>query len=834
MTPAEIALALARGGRNALERDRQRINDLNVYPVPDGDTGSNLADTAAALVDGLDDPTLAAADRTALARAATRAALMGARGNSGVILSQIVRGFAEGLGPGVGRLDGATVARALRGAADAAYSAVRQPVEGTMLTAIREMAEAAEAQGPDASLEEVLDAAMTAGAEAVERTPELLSVLKDAGVVDAGAAGLVEAVRGAVAGLRGQRLEPAQEAVVRPISPDAIHLEPSRYTYCTSFVVEEEEIDRDQLERDLMPLGDSLLVVGEPPMVKVHVHTDDPAAALAIATDVGMIDRVEVRNMHRQTEERERRLSAEAALRLVPPPQADAIATSVVAVAVGEGNAHTFRELGVDELVEGGQSMNPSTGEIAEAIARCAGAGVVVLPNNGNVILAAEQAAAQAGRPVRVVPTRSIPAGLAALERFAPEGELDRNAGRMRAAAEGVRTGELTTAARGATLDGVAVTAGDHIGLVDGRLVAAGSDARTVVDGITRELLRGEPGQLTVIRGDPEPFDVATWLGKLLHDRPGLEVRDLDGGQPLYGLLLGASPASPGAGNLTAENTAVVLDSTADLDDPQARHANWRMVPLTVRFGEEAFLDYVEMRPDEFYRRLEGADTLPQTAAPSPGAWQEEFEALGEYSRIIVVAISSQVSATAQTAELGARAVDPGGSRISVLDGLSVSIGTLLLAEGVQRLLVRGTTDNELMSWFGQARDRLGVLVSVDTLEYLERGGRIGRARALLGNLLGLRPMLTLRDGAVEPFRRVRSRAQAMQEFERFLRNAVPESGTATAAVVHARDPEGAEALRAMIARVRPRVTIERVGELGAVVGTHGGPGTLAMAVLPE
>jgi hypothetical protein len=833
MTPAEIALALARGGRDALERDRQRINDLNVYPVPDGDTGSNLADTAAALVEGLDDPTLAAADRTALARAASRAALMGARGNSGVILSQIVRGFAEGLGPGVGTLDGATVARALRGAADAAYSAVRQPVEGTMLTAIREMAEAAEATGPEARLDEVLDAAMTAGAQAVERTPELLSVLKDAGVVDAGAAGLVEAVRGAVAGLRGQGLEPTQEAVVRPISADAIHLEPSRYTYCTSFVVEDEEIDRDQLERDLTPLGDSLLVVGEPPMVKVHVHTDDPAAALAIATDVGMIDRVEVRNMHRQTEERERRLSAEAALRLVPPPAAEAVATSVVAVAVGEGNARAFRELGADEVVEGGQSMNPSTGEIAEAIARCPGAGVVVLPNNGNVILAAEHAAAEADRPVRVVPTRSIPAGLEALGRFAQGVEIDRNAGRMRAAAEGVRTGELTTAARQAMLDGVVVTAGDHIGLVDGRLVAAGSDARTVVDGITRELLRGDPGELTVIRGDTEPFDVGAWLSQLLHERPGLEVRELDGGQPLYGLLLGAS-ASRGAASLTAQNTAVVLDSTADLDDPQARHANWRMVPLTVRFGDEAFLDYVEMRPDEFYRRLEQAEELPQTAAPSPGAWQEMFEEVGDYSRIVVVAISSQVSATAQTAELGARAVDPGARRISVLDGLSVSIGTLLLAEGVQRLLVRGTTDNELMSWFGQARDRLGVLISVDTLEYLERGGRIGRARALLGNLLGLRPMLTLRDGAVEPFRRVRSRAQAMQEFERYLRNAVPESGTATAAVVHARDPEGAEALRAMIARVRPRVTIERVGELGAVVGTHGGPGTLAMAVLPE
>jgi len=283
---------------------------------------------------------------------------------------------------------------------------------------------------------------------------------------------------------------------------------------------------------------------------------------------------------------------------------------------------------------------------------------------------------------------------------------------------------------------------------------------------------------------------------------------------------------------LSAENTAIVVDSTADFPEAPDRFPNWRVVPLYVRFGEESFRDYVELEPEEFYRRLQDSPQTPRTAAPAPGAWGAVFDELSGYARIIVLPVSSRVSASHQSAELAARDADPDGSRILVLDTESVSVGTVVLAEGLQRLLVRGVPDNELVTWFEDARRRLGLVFSVDTLEYLQRGGRIGRAQAMVGGMLGVRPILTLQDGEVAPLKKVRGRARARAEFERFLLEQVPD-GPAHVGIVHARAPEAAAELRAMVERLRPGAAIDQVCELGAVVGTHGGPGTLGMAVLP-
>jgi DegV family protein with EDD domain len=284
---------------------------------------------------------------------------------------------------------------------------------------------------------------------------------------------------------------------------------------------------------------------------------------------------------------------------------------------------------------------------------------------------------------------------------------------------------------------------------------------------------------------------------------------------------------------LDAGTTAIVLDSTADVADPAARHANWSMVPLTVSFGDREFRDYLDIGPDQFYDRLRSARDLPRTAAPSAGAWQAAFDRLDRYRRILVLPVSSRVSGSAQSAEIAARVLDPGGTRIHVLETHSVSLGTLLLAEGLQRLLVRGVPENELMAWYDDARAHLGVVFSVETLTYLQRGGRIGRAQAMVGGALGLRPILTLRDGEVAPLRRVRGRRRALAEFEQFLRERA--SGReAHVAVVHAAAPAGADRLVAMVRRVAPGAVIDHVGELGAVVGTHGGPGTLGLAVLPQ
>jgi uncharacterized protein len=340
VTEIERARELARASLATLEANRRRIDDLNVYPVPDGDTGTNLTLTARAIVESLEAST--AADRAAVAKELTRAALMGARGNSGVIFSQIVRGAAEVLGE-PGTIDAARVRRMFRSASDAAYRAVRRPVEGTMLSVIRELAEEAE-DSRHAALAPLpfFRALVARGEEALARTPEQLQVLREAGVVDAGGAGLLEIVRGITAALAGDPVPEAPAEDVHEAGIEAIHQELSRFRYCTVFVVEGTELDAQPLETRLEELGDSLLVVGDETALKIHVHTDDPGAALALGTALGTIEGVEIANMHKQTEERSTRLMQIVPDDLSVPDLGHTLETGVVAVVPGAGNRRLF------------------------------------------------------------------------------------------------------------------------------------------------------------------------------------------------------------------------------------------------------------------------------------------------------------------------------------------------------------------------------------------------------------------------------------------------------------------------------------------------------------
>jgi len=519
MTPLE----LARGALASLEASRQRIDDLNVYPVPDGDTGTNLTLTARAIADALE--TTESTDRPTLAKEVTRAALMGARGNSGVILSQIVRGFADVVGDEE-PFDAAALARAFRGASDAAYRAVRRPVEGTMLTVIRELAEAAERANHFQSAGELLAELVRAGEESLARTQDMLDVLRDAGVVDAGGAGLVEIVRGLAATATG---EPIPEAPPREaLGFDAIHQELSAYRYCTTFVIEGDGLVREELEGELEKLGDSLLVVGDPTAMKVHVHTDEPGTALAIGTKRGTIAGVEIANMHVQTQHRSARLEA------VPDVQTD-----VVAVVVGEGNRRLFETLGATSFVEGGQTMNPSTADLVAAVERTGAAEVILLPNNSNVIMSAEQAAQLAGKPVHVVASDSIPAGLAAIVSFDPQRSAEENAAEMREVLESVATGEVTVASRDAQLNGLAVPKGAFLGLADGEAVAVGESFDEVAGQVVERLLAEPRGMLTLLRGEEAPA-LDALVASLAKRHPDVEVDVQDGGQPHYPLLLSA------------------------------------------------------------------------------------------------------------------------------------------------------------------------------------------------------------------------------------------------------------------------------------------------------
>ena len=530
MRDRERVQELAHGALASLERNRQRIDDLNVYPVPDGDTGTNLTMTARSVVDELDRTTTE--DRAGLVKEVTRAALMGARGNSGVILSQIIRGAAETLRTN-DEVDTSTLVRAFRSASDAAYRAVRQPVEGTMLSVIREMAEEGESADAEALTKpELLARLVSRGEEAVARTPEQLAVLREAGVVDAGGAGLLEIVRGLAATAAGEPL-PEAPTEREEITVDAIHQELSPYRYCTTFVIEGDRLDSDRIEQELEQLGDSLLVVGDPEALKVHVHTDEPGRALAVGTRAGVIDRVEIANMHEQTAQREQRL-----LEVVQDvPQSSA--TGVVAVVAGDGNRRLFESLGATKIVEGGQTMNPSTAELVDAIETTPAAEVVLLPNNSNVILSAEQAARLSDKPVTVVPTDSLPAGLAAMVAFDAERSAADNATTMNEVVDGVRTGEVTIASRDVVMNGLSVRKGAWLGLADGTAVAGGPDFDDVAAAVAERLLEEPRDVMTLLTGADEP-ELDDLLRRIQDAHPQLELDVQAGGQPHYPLLLSA------------------------------------------------------------------------------------------------------------------------------------------------------------------------------------------------------------------------------------------------------------------------------------------------------
>jgi len=525
----------------SLEARRQEVNDLNVFPVADGDTGDNMAMTLRAVMEELDRLEGQEVDevgRTELVQALARAALMGARGNSGVILSQIVRGAAEELASRPGELiDPTLVAAAFASAADAAYESVREPAEGTMLTVFREMAHSlsrqlahleaekqrlgreATEEEQDAVLAEVLERAIKDGERAVARTPEQLEVLRESGVVDAGGHGLVLILAGVVAGLRGDGAALPEVQHHEPPRRSLPHHEDSRYRYCTNFIVSGKGLqDRKYLPR-LERLGDSVLVVGDDVTLKVHVHTDEPEGAVAVFDGVGSVTNLDVADMREQMAERDARLGAGGR-------------TGVVAVTAGDGLQRLFGELGA-HVVPGGETLNPSTYELLAGIHSVPAEEVLVLPSSSNVIMAAERACELSEKPARVVPATSQQASLLALVELDPEGSLEENAERLEGALEGVATGGIAPAARDDAQG--RFKKGDAVGFADGEIVAWGGAGSTLAQ--TLQHLAEGAEIITVIAGEGAPLALEEIHA---HVPDGVEVETHEGGQPSWWWLLAA------------------------------------------------------------------------------------------------------------------------------------------------------------------------------------------------------------------------------------------------------------------------------------------------------
>ncbi|MBQ1316696.1 MAG: DAK2 domain-containing protein [Lachnospiraceae bacterium] len=551
-------------GANALEADKEEINDLNVFPVPDGDTGTNMTMTIMSAVDALDGVENVTMDT--VCRAVSSGSLRGARGNSGVILSQLFRGFTKVIRES-DTLDAAIIAAAFQKAVDTAYKAVMKPKEGTILTVAKAMAQkAVEIAAEETELDVFFETLLRTGDEMLEYTPELLPVLKEAGVVDSGGKGLMVVLHGAVAAFRGETdaeearipkagREPAgaMPYMTRPeIETDTI-----TFGYCTEFIVlldkEFTEEDEEEAKTFFSSIGDSLVLVSDDTLVKIHVHTNDPGIALQKGLSYGQLTKIKIDNMreeHRETlfrtQDKAKAPKSEAPKsdasksdpqKGEPKPEKPRKAAAFLAVSSGEGLNETFRQLGVDAIITGGQSMNPSTADILKAIEEVNAEHVYVLPNNKNIILAANQAKALTDNrcTVHVIPTRTIPQGITALVSFVREDTPENNEATMTEAIQNVKTAEITYAVRDTSIDGRRICQGDVISIGDHGLLSCGKDLKEVILESVAGMADDMSELVTVYTGSTFPEELRDTIGECITERfPDLETEVSEGGQPVY------------------------------------------------------------------------------------------------------------------------------------------------------------------------------------------------------------------------------------------------------------------------------------------------------------
>lgn len=518
-----------------LQHHQVAINILNVYPIPDGDTGTNMVLTMQSAWAEIENTPERNVGK--VAHQIAHGALMGARGNSGVILSQIWRGFARSLdGKEVYRAQ--DLAAACREAATTAYKGVVKPVEGTILTVARMVGDAAtSAAEVSEDLAYVLEHMVFAAHEAVALTPSLLPVLKEAGVVDAGGQGLFVILEGMVRYMRGEsvaedvRLIEAVDLVTTGLEPGEIG-----YGYDVQFLIVGQSLDVNTVRQRITEMGECPLVVGDPAMIKVHVHVPDPGVPISYGASLGSLRDVVVEDMQAQYQDFivEREMSPSSS-----PQISQGI--GVVAVTPGDGLARVFQSLGVSAVVRGGQTMNPSTKDLLEATEHLLASQVVLLPNNGNVILAAEQARELSSKPIAVIPCRTVPQGIAALLAINYQDDFETNVAAMTSAMTDIETGEITTATRSATINGVQVADGQIIGLHNEKLKVTGTKIEEVAQALLKEMNSADREIITLYYGEAVSQDDANALADLLQQNwPDQEIEVIAGGQPHYYYILSA------------------------------------------------------------------------------------------------------------------------------------------------------------------------------------------------------------------------------------------------------------------------------------------------------
>ena len=804
------------------------LNDLNVYPVPDGDTGTNMSMTLQSVENALvglqSEPNM-----EELVDIISEAVLLGARGNSGTILSQIIQGFLDAVRDKE-EIDIEAAAKGFVSAKERAYKAVSQPVEGTILTVIRKVSEAAMAyDGPKDDFIPFLVNLKNAAADAVEDTPNLLPKLKEAGVVDAGGKGIFYVLEGFEKSVTDPEMlkdlaRIANSQVNRKQKLEYINKNEIKFKYCTEFIIESGDFDLEEYKAKIQNLGDSMVVAQTRKKTKTHIHTNHPGQVLEIAGALGDLNNMKIENMeiqhsHVLVKEEElnkvdiRGIVKETALeepKLLFNEKNIENNVAIYAVVDNKNIANLFLKDGASAILIGGQTKNPSVSDIEEGLKKIHAKTIYILPNNKNIIASAKLAAKRDKRDIIVIDTKTM------LEGYYFTKNRKMNLQTLLRQLKFNNSIEITKAVRDTKVNDIEIKVGDNIALVNGTLTEKAERVEDLIKKIYEKYTNDKTLAVTVVRGK-----TATEEGnEAIKSKNFKKFYEYDGEQDNYSYYIYLEQRDPSLSKI-----AILTDSASDITPDMIEGLDVTVIPIRLKIGENNYKDGVNLSKKEFWHKLLTEKVVPKTAQPSPAEFRDYYEELFNkgYEKIISIHISSKMSGTQQVAKV-AREMLKREKDIIIVDSKSVTFGQAYQVLEAAKMIKAGVKLEDILTRLYEIADKMKVYFAVSDLTYLEKGGRIGRASSVIGNLLKLRPVLKLEDGEVSLETKTFGERGAISYMEKIIKNEGKNSiYLYTAWGGTNQELRNTDILKKTADTMR-KIEYKGRFEIGATIGSHSGP----------
>lgn len=802
------------------------LNDLNVYPVPDGDTGTNMSMTLQAVENELiklnHEPNM-----KELVEIVSEAILLGARGNSGTILSQIIQGFLSSI-EDKEEITVDDVIKAFGMAKERAYQAVSEPVEGTMLTVIRRVAEeAAVYQGNKDDFILFLVHLKNVAKEAVEETPNLLPKLKEAGVVDAGGKGIFYVLEGFEKSVTDPEMLKDLERIVQSQAKRKERMEYTfqepqdiKFRYCTEFIIEEGTFDLEGYKKEISSLGDSMVCAQTTHKTKTHIHTNNPGQVLEIAIKYGQLNNIKIENMafqHKNLLVSEKEIKSDNRYIIKNENSGE---MAYFAIVDNRKLGEYYLEAGATGILVGGQTQNPSVHDIEEGIKKIQSNKIILLPNNKNIISTAKIVAERSKKDILVLETKSMLEGYYLVKN--KEEKLE-------TIVEKVKNNysiEITQAVRDTRIDDIEIKVGDYIALVNGKIKEKNKDLQELVEIITQKYISDESLNIIISYGKEADKKV----NKVFEKLENIDKKELFVEQENYHYYIYIEQR-----DLSLPEIAIVTDSTSDLTPELMGDLNIDIIPLKIKIGEDYYKDGIELTKRDFWKRVTSESIIPKTSQPSPAEFKEIYERLFKkgYKKIISIHISSKLSGTQQAARV-AKGMVARGENITIVDSKAVAMSLGYQVLEAARLAREGMSEENILSRLEQLQDRIKLYFVVNDISYLEKGGRIGRASSVIGGFLKVKPILKLENGEISVQGKVFGESGALGYMERLIR---AESKKTSMILYTAWGGTRKELLNADEIKNQQSGNnkIEYRGrfEIGATIGAHSGP-VYGFAIIPK